>query len=333
MTASALVFTGPREVALEERPVESPGPDEVLVRSRVSAISPGTELLVYRGDAPTDLEADVSIDALEGDLSFPTRYGYATVGEVVETGPGAEGYHGERVFAFHPHQSRFCAGVPELFISPPDLDDEALALLPTAETATNLLLDGGPRVGERVVVFGAGVVGLATVRLLAELSLEELVVVEPLEGRRELARAFGADRTVPPGATGTFADSDPPGADLVYEVSGQPEALDAALSVAGYDGRVVVGSWYGSKRADLDLGGSFHRDRIGVTSSQVSTISPELRGRWSRERRRGTALDALRRIDTDRLVTDRVPFRSAPAAYERLDTDPERTLQVLLEYR
>ncbi len=329
MDDAALYFTGPRTV--ETRPIHVPSPDrgEVRVETRVSAISAGTELLVYRDEAPADLVADETIDALEGDLSYPTAYGYAAVGEVVDTGPGVdEAWRGRTVFSFVPHQTRFTTRPDALVPVPETLEPTAAALLPAVETATNLVLDANPRLGERVVVFGAGVIGLCAIGLLGSFPLERLVVVEPLESRRELALAFGADRAVPPGDIGTVVDD----ADLAIELSGDPRALDDAIGTVGYDSRVVVGSWYGTKRAPLELGGRYHRDRIELRSSQVSTIDPTLRGRWDTDRRLETALEWLGRLDVDSLITDRVPFREADAAYERLDTSPESTLQVLLTY-
>jgi threonine dehydrogenase-like Zn-dependent dehydrogenase len=142
---------------------------------------------------------------------------------------------------------------------------------------------------------------------------------------------MGADETVHPDRADAIGDrGDPAGADLVYELTGRPDALDDAIAAAGYDGRVVVGSWYGSKRIDADLGGFFHRGRVDLVSSQVSTIAPEHRGRWTKPRRIEAAWDHLRRVDTDRLVTHRVPFERAPEAYRKLDERPENTLQVVL---
>jgi 2-desacetyl-2-hydroxyethyl bacteriochlorophyllide A dehydrogenase len=334
MNRRSLYFTAPYEAELRPTAFDPAG-DEVVVETRVSAISAGTELLVYRGEAPSDLPADETIDALDGDLSFPVRYGYAAVGEVVETGAAVEGaWTGRTVFAFNPHESRFAARPEDLVPVPGDVSTESMALLPSVETATSLVLDGRPRLGERVVVFGAGTVGLCTVALLSSFPLERLVAVDPLADRRDRALAFGADEAIPPEAAEAPAapDADRDGADLVYELSGRPAALDDAVGVAGYDGRVVVGSWYGTKRAAVDLGTAFHRDRISIESSQVSTLSPETRGRWTKARRMGTALDRLRTLDVGSLVTHRIPFADAPTAYRLLDERADDALQVLLTY-
>jgi threonine dehydrogenase-like Zn-dependent dehydrogenase len=335
MDRRSLYFTRPYETELRRTEFE-PTADGVVVETRVSAISSGTELLVYRGEAPTDLPADATIEALEGDLSFPVRYGYAAVGEVVATGAEVDdAWRGRDVFAFNPHESRFAARPADLVPVPGDVPPAAMALLPSVETATSLVLDGRPRLGERVVVFGAGPVGLCTVAVLSAFPLDRLVAVDPLAGRRERALELGADDAVTPERVTSVVEtggSDRDGADLVYELSGRPEALDDAVGVTGYDSRVVVGSWYGTRRASLDLGGDFHRDHVSIESSQVSTLAPDSRGRWTKDRRMGTALERLRDLETGSLISHRVPFEDAPEAYRLLDEHPEDALQVLLTY-
>src|SRR4030066_1204006 len=106
MERQALYFTGPRQVAVQSETLPSPASGQVLVKTIISAISPGTELLVYRGLAPADLAKDETITALAGDFSFPLKYGYAAVGQVIELGRGvAPAWDGRLVFAFQPHAS------------------------------------------------------------------------------------------------------------------------------------------------------------------------------------------------------------------------------------
>ena len=334
MSGHALYFTAPGEVTLQEMPVTSPAPGELVVETSVSGISAGSELLVYRGEAPSGMIADETIDTLDGDLSFPLRYGYAAVGDVVEVGDDLEeAWLDQTVFAFAPHGTHFSERPSNVVRIPDDVSPAAATLLPSVETATNFALDGAPRIGERVVVFGAGVIGLCTTHLLSAFPLAELVVVDPIPERRALAEQFGSDVAIEPDRIdATIDDWTGDGADLVYELSGDPETLDAAVAAAGYDGRVVVGSWYGTKRAALDLGGQFHRDRISIESSQVSTIAPELRGRWDTDRRLQTAMAHLRELPVEELISRRIPFSDAPRAYRLLDDDAEHLLQVLLTY-
>ncbi|WP_049984222.1 zinc-binding alcohol dehydrogenase [Halorubrum sp. BV1] len=329
MTDAALAFTGPKTVEIREADVGEPAAGELRVDTRASAISAGTELLVYRDQTPSDVPVDETLDALDGEFSYPLRYGYAASGVVDAVGADVDSdWIGRSVFGFVPHQTRFVAEPDDVVTLPAGTPPAVGALLPSVETATNLVLDAAPRLGERVVVFGAGVIGLCVTRLLASFPLSSLVVVDPVERRRGLAAAMGADRTERP----ETVDDAVGDADLALELSGQPDTLDDAIGAVGYDARIVVGSWYGAKRAPIDLGGRFHRDRIDLISSQVSTISPSLRGRWDRDRRFDEALGWLDRIDADELITHRIPFERAPEAYELLDSEATDAVQVILAY-
>ncbi len=340
MTARSPYFTAPYELEVREVDVPAPGAGEVRVAAELSAISPGTELLVYRGEAPPDLPVDASIEALSGTFSFPLRYGYAAVGRVTAVGEGvSEEWLDDRVFAFHPHASRFVVPLADVVPVPADCSDEAAALLANLEAATNFLLDGAPLVGERVLVLGQGVVGLLATSLLAGFPLSRLVTADLHERRRRVSEAVGADVSLDPAEVDVAsrlrpddADDPPAGADLTYELTGDPEALTTAIEATGYGGRVLIGSWYGTKAADVDLGGRYHRSRICLVSTQVSTIDPRLRGRWTRERRLSTARRLLPAIDADALVTHRVPVERAAEAYALLDDHPEDAVQVLLTY-
>jgi 2-desacetyl-2-hydroxyethyl bacteriochlorophyllide A dehydrogenase len=321
MNRRALVFTGPRRVEVVEEPIEPPGPGEVLVQARFSAISAGTELLAFRGQVPAELPLDETLGALAGTFTYPFRFGYASVGQVIRAGAGAEGWLGQPVFAFHPHAGSFVVPAGDVVAVPGDVPADRAALLALMETAVNLVLDGRPLLGERVVLVGQGMVGLLTTALLARFPLQSLQVIESNPRRAEVARGLGA-RVVPA--------REARDADLVYELSGDPAALDVALAAAGREGRVIVGSWYGSKRAPVDLGGAFHRGRITISSSQVSRLSPALSARWDRERRFATAWRALAALDARPFITHRLPFTEAQQAYELVDRSPAEALQVLL---
>lgn len=329
MKRRALVFAGPRRVEILEEPGAAPSGDQVLVRTRYSGISAGTELLIYRGEAPADMPADGNLPALSGKLAFPLRYGYAAVGEIVALGPQAPPQlQGAAVFAFHPHASEFLAGAEEVIPLPGDLPLEAALFLPSMETAINFLHDGAPLAGERVVVFGQGIVGLLTTTLLTQIPLSSLVTVDRYPNRRQASLSFGAERSLDPAAVEALEGQ----ADLTYELSGDPAGLSLAIAATGFDGRVVVGSWYGTKPAELELGGRFHRSRIRLLSSQVSTISSQLSGRWNKRRRLEFALQMIRAIQPARLISHRFPIERAADAYALLAEHPEQTLQVILTF-
>ncbi len=122
------------------------------------------------------------------------------------------------------------------------------------------------------------------------------------------------------------------GADLTFELSGNPAALNEAIALTAFSGRIVIGSWYGEKQVEVQLGGSFHRSRIKLVSSQVSTISPELSGRWDKSRRFDVAWKALERIQPAKWITHRISIDNAVEAYTLLDEHPQETIQILFTY-
>jgi 2-desacetyl-2-hydroxyethyl bacteriochlorophyllide A dehydrogenase len=325
MKSRALFFTGPRST--EVRSIELPGPreNEALVATEVSAISAGTELLVYRGQLAPGTILDPTLPSLGEGFHYPLRYGYASVGRVIARGPAAPAdLEGRRVFAFEPHGSHFLVPADRLLPLPETLSSEAASLLPTAETALSLVQDARPIAGERVLVVGQGVVGLLTTALLARFPLSRLVTVDRLPARRGLSRKLGAAASVAPEE---LSERD---FDLSLEISGAPEALDLAIAATGTEGRVVVGSWYGEKRAEIDLGTHFHRSRLTLSSSQVSRIGAPLAGRWSKSRRLEAALEILAVLPAQDLVSHRFDLERAAEAYRLLDEEPGACVQVIL---
>jgi 2-desacetyl-2-hydroxyethyl bacteriochlorophyllide A dehydrogenase len=326
----ALTFVAPQVVEVRDETLPPPGAGEALVATRLSAISPGTEMLVYRGQAPEAMAIDATIAALEGAFRFPLKFGYAAVGRITAVGPGvADDWLGRDVFAFNPHESHFVAPVTTLIPLPSGISLDAAIFLPNVETAVSFLMDGRPVIGERVVVVGQGVVGLLTTALLSAMPLADLTVVEPLPGRQAWARRLGATAALTPqAAAGNIGGA----ADLIYELSGRPEGLDLAIALTGDYGRVVIGSWYGRKRVELDLGGRFHRAHIRLIGTQVSHLAPAWRGRWTKERRLAVAWEMIRRQRPEQLITHRLPIGRAAEAYALLDERPDEALQVVFTY-
>ncbi|MEJ2169126.1 MAG: zinc-binding dehydrogenase [Desulfobacterales bacterium] len=341
MQRTSVIFKKPYEIELIQSPLPAPGEDEVLIKTRISAISPGTELLVYRGQFPTTLSVDAAIPALARPFGYPLAYGYASVGQVVEVGRKAKDeLRGQPVFCFHPHESHFTIPQDQLIPLPGDIDPVDAAFLATMETAVNFLMDGSPVIGEKIVIFGLGIVGLLTTALLARLPLSDLTALDPCALRRENAKIAGARFVLDSDAADVLDEvgkrlkstAGADGADLVYELSGNPAALNQALAIAGPGSRIVIGSWYGTKKAELDLGGDFHRNRIRLISSQVSTLAPQFSARWTKNRRLNVALEMIRQLNPGRFVTHRFDVQQAAQAYDLLDKRPQETVQVLLTY-
>ncbi len=334
MNFRSVWFEAPYQVAIHEDFLAPLASDQVLVQTVVSAISAGTEMLFYRGHVPPSLPLDTSIAALAGDVRYPVQYGYAAVGHVIDIGAQVDRqWLGRSVFSFQPHATHFVAHPHELFPLPENLSPRQAVFLPNMETGINFLLDGAPLLGESVVVLGQGVVGLLTTALLAHYPLARLTAFDRFELRRDQARRLGAAEALDPAEADLAQALLGEGrADLTFELSGQPEALNLAIELTGFAGRIIIGSWYGRKSAEIDFGGRFHRSRIRLMSSQVSTLTPQLLARWSKARRLEAAWTMLGRVPVCDLVTHTFPIKEAARAYALLDQHPEQAVQVIFAY-
>jgi 2-desacetyl-2-hydroxyethyl bacteriochlorophyllide A dehydrogenase len=336
----ALYFTSPKSVEVRQETVSPLEPHQVLVQTEFSAISPGTELLLYRHLVSTHQTLDTGIPSLSGEFRYPLKYGYSTVGTIVAAGPKiAPSWMGKKVFVFHPHESLFPASLSELIEIPESLPPLDAVFLPNMESAVNFIMDGQPALGEKVLVLGQGIVGLLTTRLLSQFPLKNLITMDPLPLRRRISQRSGAHLSLDPKSQEDLArlksvlhDEYSPGADLTYELSGNPEGLNLAIELTGFEGRIVVGSWYGSKPVNLRLDETYHRSRIKLISSQVSTIASGLQGRWNKSRRFQTAWQMLEKFKPSQYISRQLPITQASAAYQLLDQNPGESIQIIFTY-
>ena len=233
MQARTLFFTAPGKVETRQAVLPPLTPGQVLVETICSAISPGSEMLVYRGQFPKGL-AD-SHDLLSSELKYPASYGYACVGRVVRISKEMRRrWLGRLVFAFKPHTSHFIAAPDELFSVPDGMSPETACFLPNMETAVNLVQDAAPILGEKALVFGQGIVGLLTSALLAEFPLASLVTCDCYPLRRETSLSLDVSAAFDPNVTDFYAQARkflPNGADLSIELSGAPAALNDAIAI------------------------------------------------------------------------------------------------------
>jgi 2-desacetyl-2-hydroxyethyl bacteriochlorophyllide A dehydrogenase len=328
---AAVWFPRARTVEIREEPIGDPGPGELRVRAVISALSHGTERLVYRGEVDPGLALD--LPTLAGGYGFPVKFGYASVGRVVAAGPhvGSIGV-GDLVFALHPHQVEYVVAASLAHRLPAGVSPEAGVFLANLDTALNVTLDAKAKPGDSVVIFGQGVVGLLLTQLLSRAGVR-VIAVEPASGRAAMSARCGANAVLRPADLALVRSmTGGRGADLAIEASGNPGALQQAIDSVADEGTIVVCSWYGEKRVTLDLGGRFHRGRLRIVSSQVGGIDPSLAPRWDRPRRLAYATQLLSDLRLAELITHRFPFVRAADAYALLDERAADTIQVVLQY-
>lgn len=311
--------------------VDLAGPDEgeVLVRTLFSGISSGTEMLAYRGELDADVELDERIGALSGTFRYPFRYGYSCVGRV-DRSHTDEVTEGSLVFAFHPHQDTFLVPADDVVVLS-DVEPRVATLLPLVETALQVALDAGPVFQTDVVVMGLGVVGLLSSAMLQRAGAR-VVAVDPIAWRRSAAGGFGVTAVSPDELADVVAAGTTDGVPLVVEATGRPDALRDCLPLLAHEGTALVVSWYGTKEAVLPLGGHFHRRRLTIRSTQVSTIPAGLAHRWTIPRRRAAASDLLSALPLDTVATHTFPFEEAPEAFAAVDRGEPGLLHAALRY-
>jgi NADPH:quinone reductase-like Zn-dependent oxidoreductase len=273
----------------------------VLITTRATGISRGTEALVFQGRVPPNQYASMRAPLMAGDFPFPVKYGYSAVG-VTEAG--------SRVFVLHPHQDRFRAP-PAMCVRVPDtVPDDRATLAANMETALNIVWDAAPLPGERILVIGAGVVGLLTATLCARIPAAKVTLVDLDPSRAAIAGALGCGFALPEQA--------PREQELIIHASASEAGLRLALACAAFEARIVEASWFGDRTPALPLGEAFHQRRLRLISSQVGSVAPAMRGRRSYGERLATALDLLADPRLDLLVDSKTPFHALPGRMPHL---------------
>jgi threonine dehydrogenase-like Zn-dependent dehydrogenase len=301
LRARAFWTVGPGQGELRAEDLPEVGPGEVMARTLVSGVSRGTEALVFAGRVPRSQFAAMRAPLMGGTFPFPVKYGYSAV---------AERAGGERIFVLHPHQDAFVA--PEAMCVPvPDAVPTLRAVLAAnMETALNLYWDSAPLAGERILVIGAGVLGLLAASLLARVPAASVTVVDLNPARAALAEALGCAFDAPEDA--------PADQELVVHASASEAGLRLALDRAAFEGRIVEASWFGDATPAVPLGEAFHARRLRLIATQVGAVATPMRGRRTHAERLATALALLADPAYDALLEGPTRFDDLPEAMPRI---------------
>jgi threonine dehydrogenase-like Zn-dependent dehydrogenase len=319
--ARAFWLRSPGSGEIRPAVLRRPGPDEVLVRSRYSAISRGTETLVFRGEVPPSQYAVMRAPFQEGDFPGPVKYGYLSVG-VVEEGPSA--LRGRTVFCLHPHQTAYVVPAAAVIPVPEDVPARRAVLTGTVETAVNAVWDAAPLLGDRITVVGGGMVGCCVAGVLARFPATSVELVDVDPDRAGVAAALGVRFAAPDEAAGAR--------DLVVHASATAAGLALCMDLLAPEGTVIELSWYGDRAVSLALGGVFHSGRLRIRSSQVGTLSPARRPGRGFADRLALALELLRDPAFDALLTGESPFEDLPGVLAAMAAGTQSGLAHLITY-
>ncbi len=320
-SARAFWITGAGRGEIRKEVLPEPSAGDVLVRTLYTAISRGTEALVFNGAVPPSEFQRMRAPFQRGDFPAPIKYGYINVG-VVEQGP--EGLRGSSVFCMYPHQTRYVVPAAAVYPLPEGLPVERAVLAANLESVVNGLWDATPRAGDRIAVVGAGTLGCLFAWLAARFPGCSVELIDVNPRKATAASALNVPFRLPDQAT--------PEADLVIHASGTAEGLSTALGLGGFEAKVLEMSWFGDRRIALPLGEAFHAQRLTLQSSQVSSIASAQRGRWTPRRRMELVLHLLLEPCLDVLITGESQFEELPVVLKTLSTQPENTLCHRINY-
>lgn len=321
----ALWYEGPGRAALRAVELAAPEVDEACVATLWSALSRGTERLVFEGRVPAAEFGRMRAPLQEGDFPFPVKFGYSTVGRV-ERGP--DEWLGRTVFALHPHQDRFVAPLSLLAPVPDNVPARRAVLAANMETALNAVWDSGVGPGDRVAIVGGGVVGMLIGALVGRLPGAEATLVDLMPERARLAERMDLAFATPEEALDRLAGA----CDAVFHASASSDGLATALALAGMEAAVLELSWYGADPVSAPFGEAFHSRRLRYISSQVGQISPGRRPRWTHARRLAKALSLLDDDRLDALIESEVSFEDLPAALPRILSPRAPGLTTVVRY-
>lgn len=300
--------------------LETPTGNQIEIESLYSLIATGTERLVAKGLVPHELYDHMAVPYMEGDFSFPIKYGYSLVGRVVtENHP----LTGRIVHLLHPHQDRCVVSDHDVFTVPDGVTAKRATLASNLESALNGVWDAEVSVGDRVFIAGFGMIGSLLARLLSMMPCVEVAVMDIDPIKRKLAESMGFT---------VVKDVEEMDFDVAFNTSASGAGLQACINAVGYEGKVIEMSWYGVKAATLQLGGSFHSMRKRIISSQVSNLPANRRNRWDYLRRREVVFDLLRNEAFDSHIAETIPFSELPNLFDDIRRKSPSTLTWAVSY-
>jgi 2-desacetyl-2-hydroxyethyl bacteriochlorophyllide A dehydrogenase len=322
-----VIFAQPGVVRLETAPIPTPGPAQLLIRTRASLISPGTERAFFLGLPNTT-------------QSYPQRAGYCNVGEVVAMGSEVRGWQiGDRVASHGHHAAYILAEAAAAHCLPSALDDDEATFFNLASIALQGVRKARIELGEPVAVIGAGLIGLMALQLARLQGALPAISVDQDEERLDFAGVSGADHLLMANdrlSQELAKHTGGEGAAVVIEATGHPDAILTALACARPFGRVVL---LGSTRGKTDHV-NFYRDvhKKGLTligaHNSARPRSESSHAFWTQYDDQRVALELLARgrLSVEPFITHRFAWKEAPAAYEILRSWSKSALGIILDW-
>ncbi|MCE7989444.1 MAG: hypothetical protein DYG89_50475 [Caldilinea sp. CFX5] len=328
-----LLITAPRQAEFEAIPEPAYAATDLLVRARVTAVSTGTEIRVFRlipvDEAGQFLHANVP-------FAVPTENGYSMVGDVIAVGADVTDFAvGDRVFVPATHRHVAAVNATLAFKLPAPLTDEEAVFLSILEVAHLALRRGNPTPGETVAIIGLGVIGLSALAYCRAFGFHT-IAIDTAPTRLAIAQAMGADLVISPEVADfheqILAATDGYGVDLVIEAASVWPAIQLGMAIAGKGGKIVVVARHTDKPAFSPVGDPFLQKDLTLL---VTYGHPPTGQRWERQRSFGLTMRMLAKgqLKITPMITHRQSWRDLPAIYERLDRGEREIVGVVVNWQ
>ena len=327
-----LIVTGPRQVVFEDVAEPECPPGGLVVRARVTAISTGTEIRVYRAK-PVDEAGEFLHERVR--FVLPTEIGYSMVGDVVEVGPETVGFAiGDRVYVPSPHMQMSAVSAESAIKLPEAISDDEAVFLNILEVGHIALRRGRPAPGENVAIVGQGVIGLSALAYCRAFGFRT-VGIDTSEDRLRMSRLMGADLAVGPHEE-NFVERvieffDGAGADLVIETASTWAAIQTGMQIAAEDGTIVVAA----RHTDVPEFNPVGHPHLGKKLTLLTSYGHEPPGsRWDSGRSFALTIDLLlkRRLHIVPMITHRIDSEAMPEIYRRLDEGDRSIVGALVSW-
>jgi len=367
-----LIAVAPRTPELREYENPPLGPSEIRIRTELASPKHGTELVGYRNEPVASRPYDPAWGAVmpraaeDSLIAFPMKLGNMAVGVVSETGPDVSRFRvGDRIFGHFPIRETHTVDESRADPLPEGLSpDAALCLDPVVMALA--IRDANIKLGDTVAVFGLGAIGLIAIQLARQAGAHQVIALDPLPSRRELALRLGADVALDPTAgdgdaglairklTGAGGPADGPpsgerlvggyreqptqtgqlGVDVALETSGSTQALHQAIRATRFGGTVGVVSFYGREATGLLLGEEFHINRLQLISVRSQSLPLRDAPGWTLDRMVKLAIDWLvsGRLRTEGIIFPIVPFAESVEAYRMIDERPAEAIKLGIRF-
>lgn len=303
-------------------------PNQILIKSHCSLISPGTER--------------AALTQLWNDPGFRSNPGYALAGKVIEVGSEVEDFQpGTRVITLMNHAS-YSVAPKEPWATlpiPEGVSYETATFLPLASVALHAIRRASIQLGETFAVIGAGIIGLISVQLAKLCGARQVIVLDLADNRLQLAREYGADATINPGNEDAVeqlhAATSGKGSRVILEATGNTFVIPLALKLAANGGRIVcVGVM--EEKAPIALHKEFIQKELSLIAAfqPFCPVSENIYWHWTQQENRRYLLDLLKagKLRVNEMITHRFKASQASEAYEKIKVGDHEMLGALLEW-